>query len=109
MLNLDRLTMHQMFDGLPPSTVARLVNTFEDDLVQLLQELKQAHREGDPQKIRFAAHSLAGVAASFGATQLEAMARRLLRPADGSDADRLEAITDVALAARQEIRQAFSV
>jgi HPt (histidine-containing phosphotransfer) domain-containing protein len=100
--------MHQMFEGLPPSIIASLVDTFEDDLVRLLQELNQANREGDLERVRIAAHNLAGVAAAFGAMQLEAMARRLLGSAGISDTDRFEAITDIALAVRREIRQAFS-
>jgi hypothetical protein len=105
---LDLAATHQALDDLPLGVADVLVSVFEADVVRLVHEMGQARRDRDNQGFHFAAHGLAGVAGTYGARHLEALARQSLRPAGLSESDPLPAIELASILARREIREVFS-
>ena len=59
------------------SFVAELVDTFLEEVPQMLAELRAAQVAGAAERFRRAAHSLKSNGQTFGATQFGAMAREL--------------------------------
>jgi PAS domain S-box-containing protein len=70
---LDRLA--ETIGG--PDALAELTRTFLDDSERLLSELRQSVEAGRVEEVRRHAHTLKSTAASFGATELSDLCRRL--------------------------------
>jgi hypothetical protein len=99
---------HQALGGLPPAAVTAIVSAFETDVVRLVQQMDRASGNGDAAALRFAAHGLAGVSATFGACYLTALARRVIQGAEVCSPDLLAAVRHEASLSMAEIKQAFS-
>ena len=85
--------------GGDPEFLAELIDTFLIDGVDLLAAIDAASAAGDAAKLRRAAHSLKSNGATFGATTLTALARRL---EELGRADELEAVGPLLAETRQE-------
>jgi HPt (histidine-containing phosphotransfer) domain-containing protein len=105
---VDLAVTHQVLGGLPAADVTAIVSTFETDVVRLLQQMDHAWHRGDAATLRFAAHSLAGVSATFGAKYLSTMARRVMQVADFCNCELLTAVNAEASLSTAQIKQAFS-
>jgi PAS domain S-box-containing protein len=70
---LDRLA--ETIGG--PDALAELTRTFLDDSERLLSELRRSVEAGQVEEVRRHAHTLKSTAASFGATELSDLCRRL--------------------------------
>ena len=63
--------------GGDPEFVAVLLETFADEAPSILEELRSGLASGDGDAVRRAAHTLKSNAATFGATELEALCAEL--------------------------------
>lgn len=100
------VTPFATLEGLPASVVDVLVDTFDADVARLVSDMSQACHDRDYQRFRFAALGLAGVAGTYGVTELEALVRQSLHLAPAERVDLLAAIEAAATVARWKIRQA---
>jgi HPt (histidine-containing phosphotransfer) domain-containing protein len=73
---LDRTQLEQIrqLESFRPGTAARLLALFEANVAERLDALRRAADAGDVDGVRGAAHSLKGVAASLGASELSRLA-----------------------------------
>lgn len=77
---IDLPVAEQLAQDLSPADFRRIIETFEDDLTRLAQQLEAAAIAGNWDGYQRAAHSLAGAAAAVGATPLEQAARVAMDP-----------------------------
>jgi HPt (histidine-containing phosphotransfer) domain-containing protein len=85
--------------GDDPEFLVELIDVFLTDAVDLLAAMAAAAAAGDAAELRRAAHSLKSNGATFGATGLTAVARRLEELGKAAD---LEAVGPLIAQARQE-------
>jgi histidine phosphotransfer protein HptB len=85
--------------GGDPEFLAELIDTFLTDGVDLLAAMDAAAAVGDAAELRRAAHSLKSNGATFGATALTALARRLEELGKAAD---FAAVGPLLAEARQE-------
>ena len=96
-LDLDRLDT--LRDLVPGSTayLDRAISNFLGSSVSLLDAAGRAAREGDPDELRFHAHTLKGSAANLGATAAARVAEQVERlAAAGTTAEALPLLADLA-------------
>jgi HPt (histidine-containing phosphotransfer) domain-containing protein len=74
---LDLNTFNTLKENTGEDFIAELIDAFLDDAVTQMNEMKSALKGGDAETFRRAAHSLKSNAATFGATDLQALAREL--------------------------------
>ena len=74
---LDLNTFNTLKENTGEDFIAELIDAFLDDAVTQMNEMKSALKSGDAETFRRAAHSLKSNAATFGATDLQALAREL--------------------------------
>jgi HPt (histidine-containing phosphotransfer) domain-containing protein len=74
---LDLNTFNTLKESTGEDFIAELIDAFLDDAVTQMDELKSALAANDAETFRRAAHSLKSNAATFGATDLNALAREL--------------------------------
>lgn len=74
---IDRAVFDDLRDTAGADFVAELVDTFAEEALQMLADLRAARAAGDADLFRRAAHSLKSNSATFGAVQLAALARTL--------------------------------
>jgi len=76
-LDLDQSRLGALEDLLQPFELARFVRTFSDQLPGQIQEVSIFVDSADYRSLRYAAHSIAGVAGNLGASRLAGVAREL--------------------------------
>ncbi len=74
---IDQTTYDDLKKMVGEDYIGELVETFFEETPGLLEEMRLALDDGDANAFRRSAHSLKSNSASFGATQLELMARDL--------------------------------
>lgn len=74
---LDLKTFNTLKESTGEDFIAELIDAFLDDAVTQMDEMKSALTANDAETFRRAAHSLKSNAATFGATDLTALAREL--------------------------------
>ena len=74
---IDLSVIDELNDTAGPEFVAELVGTFLEEAPGMLADLRSARVEGDADVFRRAAHSLKSNSATFGASELSTLARRL--------------------------------
>jgi histidine phosphotransfer protein HptB len=74
---LDMNTFNALKESVGTDFVGELMNTFFEDANTQMQQMKSALASKDVETFRRAAHSLKSNAATFGATDLSALAREL--------------------------------
>jgi hypothetical protein len=97
----------EVSDGLLSEITAAALGSLEADVSGLVRDLAAAWHGPDAASFLCVAQKLAGVAASFGATQLEALARYASAPAGVCGSDLLDAIQAEASVALAEVRQVY--
>jgi HPt (histidine-containing phosphotransfer) domain-containing protein len=107
MQTVDVKAAHQALGDLPAAVISSIISALETDVVRLVQQMDVACRGCDTAALRFAAHGLAGVAATFGARHLEALARRAMHSAGECSMDLLGGIKAEASVAMAEVKQVF--
>ena len=88
--------------GGDPEFLAELIDTFLADGLDLLAAMEAASAAGDAAEVRRAAHSLKSNGATFGATTLAALARRLEELGKAAE---LDAVGPLLAEARQEFQR----
>jgi hypothetical protein len=78
MQNLDVTVAAQFLRELSKDAALEIANAFTDDVTKLTQTMAEASKVHDVVTFREAALNLAGVAATFGALYLEALARQAM-------------------------------
>ena len=101
---IDLAVYSELKDTTGADFVVELVDTFLEEAVGMLSELRSARADGDADRFRQSAHSLKSNAGVFGAVRLETQARAL--ELNGLDADPSR---DEAALAELEATYAFSV
>jgi histidine phosphotransfer protein HptB len=95
-LVIDRTVYSELRDTTGAEFVAQLVDTFLEEGLDLLAELRGARVDGNAERFRRAAHSLKSNGNTFGALKLAALARELelkgLDAEPGRDAAALAAL-----------------
>ena len=76
-LAIDLATFAELRESTGQDFTTELVETFAEDLPQMLATLRQAHAAGDATTFRRAAHSIKSNASTFGALPLASLARAL--------------------------------
>src|SRR5215218_8406472 len=84
--------------GGDPEFLGEMIDVFLADAVELLAAMDGALAGGDAGALRRAAHSLKSNAATFGATQLTALARQLEELGKTADLDGTAALVEAACA-----------
>jgi HPt (histidine-containing phosphotransfer) domain-containing protein len=74
---LDMNTFNALKESVGTDFVGELMNTFFEDASTQMQQMKSSLASKDVETFRRAAHSLKSNAATFGATDLSALAREL--------------------------------
>jgi|SRR6266550_4010340 HPt (histidine-containing phosphotransfer) domain-containing protein len=74
---IDRAVYAELQDTTGAEFLAELVDTFIEEGLGMLAELRGAHTDGNAERFRRAAHSLKSNANTFGALKLAALARQL--------------------------------
>jgi HPt (histidine-containing phosphotransfer) domain-containing protein len=74
---IDRAVYAELQDTTGAEFLAELVDTFIEEGLGMLAELRVAHTDGNAERFRRAAHSLKSNANTFGALKLAALARQL--------------------------------
>jgi histidine phosphotransfer protein HptB len=107
---IDQTVFNELKDTAGPEFVAELVGTFLEEAPTMLADLRSARSAGDADVFRRAAHSLKSNSATFGATEMSGLARRLELDGMASDARQdmaaIDALDDAyrrAAAALQEL------
>jgi HPt (histidine-containing phosphotransfer) domain-containing protein len=72
---IDQATFDSLTQLVGEDYIGELVETFFDEAPVLLADMRLALEEGDAEMFRRSAHSLKSNSASFGALQLESLAR----------------------------------
>lgn len=103
--DLDEAAFDRLRRGLPPQTVAMLIDTCATELASRATALDQAVAAADLGKIAHEAHAMAGGAANYGLARLASRAKAIERAARAGDADaaavaaQLRPVVDAAIAA----------
>lgn len=105
---VNLVATHQALGDLPAAEMTAIVSAFETDIIRLVQEMDGACERRDVATLRFAAQSLAGVSATFGAQHLAALARQVIRSCECCGTELLDAVKAEASYSVAEIKQAFS-
>ena len=74
---LDMNTFNTLKESTGEDFIVELIDAFLEDAVTQMNDMKSAIATNDAEVIRRAAHSLKSNAATFGATDLQALAREL--------------------------------
>lgn len=74
---LDLKTFNTLKESTGEDFITELIDAFLDDAVTQMNDMKSALASNDDETFRRAAHSLKSNAATFGATDLHALAREL--------------------------------
>jgi HPt (histidine-containing phosphotransfer) domain-containing protein len=82
----DLVRVEQVLGVLPPKRVAGMLSMLPSEIEMRLAELRSALDEEDLVRARRAAHTLKGLAANFGATQLVSASRAAEMACDTLDA-----------------------
>ena len=74
---LDLNTFNMLKESTGEDFIAELIDAFLEDAVTQMNDMRSASAANDAETFRRAAHSLKSNAATFGATDLQALAREL--------------------------------
>jgi len=74
---IDKATFDELKEMSGAEFINELIDTFLEDAPKLIEEIKSALKENNADSFRRAAHSLKSNAATFGASQLSALAKEL--------------------------------
>jgi hypothetical protein len=105
---VDLIATRKALGDLPAAAITAIINSFEIDVIRMVQQLYMACSNGDTGAAQSAAHSLAGLASTLGARHLEVLAREAARSPDLSGIELLTALRLEASTAMAEIKMAFS-
>ena len=94
---IDKAVFEELQSTVGADFVTELVATFAEEAAPLLADLRAARQTADADHFRRAAHTLKSNGATFGATELEALARTLERAGLAAD----PAADEAAIAALQ--------
>ncbi len=75
--NIDMDTLNALKESTGEEFFKELIDTFLQDAPNLLQQMREAVAQKDPEAFRRAAHSMKSNAATFGAMDLSTMAKEL--------------------------------
>lgn len=110
MQTIDKAVFEELQSSAGADFVSELVGTFAEEAPPLLADLRAARQAADADSFRRAAHTLKSNGATFGAVELEALARVLelaglaANPAqDEAAIDALQAALNRAVMALQEL------
>jgi signal transduction histidine kinase/CheY-like chemotaxis protein len=78
---LSPARLKELRTNLPAETLANLIETCLDDLTDQLELLREAITQANWERLHPAAHAMAGMAAEYGMTSLEARLRALMKAA----------------------------
>jgi len=104
---IDRTVFEELKQMSGEDFINELIDTFLEDAPNLIEEMKSALNDNNAEIFRRAAHSMKSNAATFGATELSALAKDLEmlgkeNKMQGSG-DRLKSLEQAYGAARQEL------
>ena len=74
---IDMNTFNSLKENAGTEFVSELIDTFFEDTLYLMEQMRAALAAKDSESFRRAAHSLKSNAATFGATELSTLAREL--------------------------------
>lgn len=74
---IDMNTFNSLKENAGTEFVSELIDTFFEDTLHLMEQMRAALAAKDSESFRRAAHSLKSNAATFGATELSTLAREL--------------------------------
>ena len=91
---LDRAVTAELRAGIAPTTLLEVIDAFETEASERLQEICGAARDADAEALAAAAHALKGAAANLGAAQIARVAARLEELARSGALDGASALGD---------------
>jgi HPt (histidine-containing phosphotransfer) domain-containing protein len=74
---IDKTTFNELKQMSGDDFINELIETFLEDAPKMIAEIKSAHATNNAETFRRAAHSMKSNAATFGASQLAALAKEL--------------------------------
>jgi len=105
---IDRATFDELKEISGEDFINELIDTFLEDAPKLIEEMRVALDASDANTFRRGAHSMKSNAATFGATQLAALARELEMLGKENKlhetGDKLKALEEAFVPVRDELR-----
>jgi histidine phosphotransfer protein HptB len=105
---IDQKTFDELKQMSGEDFINELIDTFLEDAPKMIAEIKSSHAANNAETFRRAAHSMKSNAATFGASQLAALAKELEMLGKENKlneaGDRLKALDEAYSSARNELK-----
>lgn len=105
---IDQKTFEELKQMSGDDFINELIDTFLEDAPKMISEIKSSHASNNAETFRRAAHSMKSNAATFGASQLAALAKELEMLGKenklSETGDRLKALEDAYESVRDELK-----
>ena len=105
---IDKATFEELKEMSGEDFINELIDTFLEDAPKLIDEIKAAHTTNNADTFRRVAHSMKSNAATFGASQLSALAKELETLGKenklNETGDRLKVLEEAFVSVRDELR-----